>query len=147
MSDVTEAFTAEVVRLHDFFVEWFEGSTSDGFAAFDDAMGSDFYLVTPDGTLRSRMDIVEAVRSAGGSGPVAIWIEAPAVHSVSGDVIVGTYEEHQRREDMQSSRRSTAVLRRDRAAPAGWTWLTVHETWIEPPREVGAAQASTPASR
>lgn len=129
---VGDAVAAEVVRLHEFFEQWFADDGAGGFDAFDGAMGSTFYLVSPSGVVLSRSDIVGRVHEARGSGAMSISIERPVVRFDDGSTVISTYEEHQIRDGDATARASTVVMQRDATTPGGWTWLAVHETWITP---------------
>lgn len=147
-TDVGEAFSDEVERLHRFFTEWYAGTPDRHFGDFDDATAPTFHLVVPDGRVLRRSEIVAAVRDAGGSGGITIEIRNPCVRYDDGSIVIGTYEEHQVRDGRPSARQSTAVMRRDPDTPGGFSWLAVHETWIsEPTRSESGPQASMPDSR
>ncbi len=139
MADLT--YAEEVERLHRFFADWFadrDDRDDRDFADFADAMAPDFYLVSTDGEVMSRSDIVGFVEGARGTGVVDITIVDPVIRS-DGSVLVGTYEEHQVKRGIPSSRLSTAVLTRNPAAPGGWSWHAVHETWIVAPEAPDAS--------
>jgi len=125
----------EVRRLHEFFVEWYTGRIGrDAFYRVDDALGADFRMVTPDGTLHERSDVVEMVRSSyGRNDPDEFDIEIRNVERRSGftDHATVRYEEWQTTPDGTSGRISTALLRDDEDTPGGICWLDLHETWLE----------------
>ena len=135
-------FADEIRRVHAFFEDWFADRGDRSFGDFDDAMADEFVLVATDGDLMDRDSIVGFVEHARGSGVVEIDIVDPNVTFDDGSTVIGTYEEHQVKRGVASSRQSSVVMRRDETAPGGWMWMLVHETWIEPP-----GQASTPSSR
>ena len=126
-------FADEVIRLHQFFADWFADRGDRDFGEFAAAMAPDFYLVSTDGHLMPRDEIVGFVEGARGSGEVEISIVDPVVRA-DGKVLIGTYEEHQIKRGNASSRLSTAVMTRDATAPGGWAWHAVHETWISSPQ-------------
>ncbi|MGI9642383.1 MAG: hypothetical protein ACR2N9_06340 [Acidimicrobiia bacterium] len=123
------SFDEEVTRLHDFFEAWFSGGDGLSVADFDDALADDFMIISPDGRLSSRAEIVHIVEQARNSGPVEISVVTPRL-IVDGHVTVGTYEEHQIRAGRSTQRISTAVLSVEPDAPGGWLWHLVHETWL-----------------
>ena len=128
------SYADEVDRLHAFFEDWFADRNARDFAEFDDAMADDFYLVSTDGDLMRRDEIVGFVHGARGTGVVEIRIVDPVVRR-DDRVLIGTYEEHQVKRGIPSSRLSTTVMSRHDDAPGGWLWHAVHETWIVPPGE------------
>ncbi|MGI9666057.1 MAG: DUF4440 domain-containing protein [Acidimicrobiia bacterium] len=127
------AYAAEVERLHAFFADWFADRGRRSIEEFSSALDPAFYLVSTDGDRMSREAIVEFMDSARGTGDVAIKIVNPMIHSDDGEIVVGTYEEHQVKRGVASERISTAVMRREEGAPGGWLWIAVHETWTKPP--------------
>lgn len=128
----------EVVELHQFFQDWFNGQlddTDDAFARFDGALAPGFVIVGPDGGARGREDILRIVReshsSAAGDAPIRIWIEDVHIHRREGDLTFATYEEWQERAGEEPRGRiSTVVFKDDEGGPNALRWLHVHETWL-----------------
>ena len=129
-ASVQQAFADEVVRLHAFFDDWFAGRGDRSIDEFSTALEEHFMLVTPSGAVYDRDAIVELVEAGQGSGDAHIRVERPKVRHV-GAVLVGTYEEHQRRGSISSARISTVVMVERDGTPGGWSWIAVHETWLE----------------
>lgn len=124
-----EAFGVEVVRLHDFFQSWFSGDADASFVDFTHALADEFTIVSPDGSVSSRGEIIDIVQRGRHQGNVDITIVSPTV-MVEGAITVGTYEEHQTRDGRSTKRISTAVLSQCPSTPGGWLWHLVHETWL-----------------
>lgn len=119
---------AEVVRLHQFFEDWFHGSlAADSFATCEEALAPGFTIVTPGGELVTRFDILAAIRRHRGGEPAELRIETVGRHCQRlGDVHLTTYEERQ--DGPRSTiRLSTAVLTESDDV---FRWHAVHETWI-----------------
>jgi len=133
-----QAVEGEIVALHEFFQDWYRGVLArDAFDRFENALAPDFVIVNPDARALERGAILEAVRDAFGSDPEArLWIDNVAIRQRAGDVLTATYEEWQALAGKPArARLSTVVLRADAAAPGGWRWLHVHETWMPAGRE------------
>jgi hypothetical protein len=124
-----------VEDLHEFFVAWYDGSAGpDAFDRLDDALAPDFEMIAPDGTRHDRPAVVRMVReSFDRDDPDAFDIEIRNVELVRemGAHAAVRYEEWQTRGGTETGRISTALLRADESAPAGFAWLDLHETWIE----------------
>lgn len=126
------SFAAEVIRVHDFFNDWYGGRGERSFSEFSDAMHPDFVLVPPSADVIVREDVIQMIRAGRGTDSAVVATEQHVVHH-RGDVTVGTYVEITMRADETLRRLSTAVMQGDASAPGGWLWLSVHETWIEGP--------------
>lgn len=127
------SFDAEIDRLHDFFARWWRGEAAD-LAEVSEALAPAFYLVSTDGSVMDRGVLVDYLRDSRTDEGVPIEIEIRNATMRSGSpLLVCTYEEHQIKRGIPSSRMSTAVMRTDRNGPGGWSWLAVHETWLAPP--------------
>ena len=126
----------EIIRLHDFFVEWMTGlveETDDEFARFGDSMGEDFYIVAPSGRLTKRATLIDGLYNTYNQQQnFRIWIENIQVQHALGDVIVATYEEWQetKDDDKITARLSSVVFTKDSTKPNGLLWQCVHETWL-----------------
>ena len=129
-ASVQQAFADEVVRLHAFFDDWFAGRGGRSIDEFSRSLEEHFMLVTPDGAVYDRDAIVTLVEDGRGSGDAHIRVERPMIRHVGG-VVVGTYEEHQRRDGVSSARISTVVMVEREGTPGGWSWIAVHETWLQ----------------
>ena len=69
-------------------------------------------------------------RLAADADEFEIWIENFRLRWAAGDNALVTYEEWHRRRGATSARLSSALFRREAAAPCGVAWLHVHETWL-----------------
>jgi hypothetical protein len=125
---------AQVNDLHRVIEEWLTGRsprTPASFAAFVDAHAPGFTMVTPEGALLRRDELVPGFEGAYGSAPgLAIRIDDVAVVHADAGSVVATYEEWQDGPAGPSGRRSTVLLDRDAAAPHGLRSRHLHETWI-----------------
>jgi hypothetical protein len=128
----------EVIELHRFFEEWFNGvlaATEQEFARLKMALGNGFLLISPAGLRNERESLVDGLRAAHGSHrldahPFKIWIKNPNFRSVAADVAIVTYEEWQEIDGRTTARLSSALFRRKANNPNDVEWLHVHETWL-----------------
>jgi len=134
----TLAVTNEIVRLHDFFQDWFNGARNHLIDEFADALDDAFFIVSPRGTVSDKDSIVAAVRGHANTGPIEIRVEHVEVRA-SGELglVIATYEEHQERQVESAVLVSTVGLIADPSCPGGYRWYFVHETFYE----------ATPSSR
>ncbi len=123
----------EVVELHQFFEDWFNGQIgADDFDRFSGVLAQDFTMIGPDGRLTHSQPLLEALGEAGGSkNGLQIWIENTVVLTRSGDLTLAVYEECQDLQGKKNRRRSTVLFRDKPVNPNGLEWIHVHETWLE----------------
>jgi hypothetical protein len=128
----------EVVQLHQFFQDWFNGvlpPTDEAFDRFSSVMGERFIIISPSGELTEREELLERLRAAHGiwremSRPGRIWIENLQVRHQVGDQVLVLYEEWQEIEGESRGRLSTALFRRREGTPNAVEWIHVHEVWL-----------------
>jgi hypothetical protein len=128
------ACRTEIEEVHRFFQEWFAGRLPR--EAFDrvDVLAEDFRIVWPDGSLTTRVELLERLQSAYGSraeAPLTIEIDRIELREVGPALWLATYEEWHGSETERQGRLSSAVLRlKAEGTPHGVEWLHVHETWL-----------------
>jgi hypothetical protein len=122
---------AEVVRQHVAIQDWLSGANASAWDSFVAALDARFEIVTPGGETVAKPALLDGFRAAFGTDP-AIRIEIRDAHVVAetDEVAVVRYEEWQSQCAAPNQRVSTAVLVRDRAAPLGWAWIALQETWL-----------------
>ena len=128
----------EVVELHRFFQDWFNGElppNEEAFRRFEAVMADQFMLISPDGVPTEREELVERLRQAHGiwrqtGQPGRIWIENLRIRHQVGQQAMVLYEEWQEIEGEPRGRLSTAVLQRKDGTPNGLEWIHVHEVWL-----------------
>ena len=110
---------------------WLSGADASVWHSFVAALDDGFEIVTPAGETVARAALLEGFRGAFGTDP-GITLEIRDAHIVAATdaMAVVRYEEWQSHCAVPNRRVSTAVLARDDAAPIGWTWITLHETWL-----------------
>ena len=87
-------------------------------------------MVTPQGDVLTRAQVLAGVRDGHGARHVRIWIEEPALLWDSASIVIARYQEWQQEAADPKGRVSTVVFERDGATPNGLRWLSVHETWL-----------------
>lgn len=129
--------TAEIVRLHDFFQEWFRGeveATDEEFSRFAAVMDEKFAIVGPGGQLTELPALTTGLRNAHGQQPeIRIWTENHQLRWQTETVTLFTYEEWQESAAGTTTRLSSVLFQHDPEALHGLCWLHVHETWIATP--------------
>ena len=139
MSISTESCHREIVELHAFFQDWFNGTIPESGSAFDQftaGMAESFTMRMPGGERFDHDSIIERVRGAYGyareSGPVKIWIENIRTVESGEDRAVIEYEEWQTDSPAAPprGRRSVATFETDANVPNGVAWVDLHEEWL-----------------
>ena len=128
---------SEVVELHRFFEDWFMGRLEDSeeaFSRFADVMADGLTMISPEGAVTGRADLLEALRNAHGAcvggGSISIRVANIQQHQRSDGLCLVTYEEWQNKGSGDQGRISSALFRTRPGAPNGVEWLHVHETWM-----------------
>ena len=128
----------EVLELHQFFQEWFNGTlenTEAAFERFDSVMADDFEIINPEGQKSSRAGIIARLQAAHGfqanaTPPMRIWIENLHSRPLPGGDQLVTYEEWQETGGITRGRLSSALFSSSADTPNGVQWHHVHETWL-----------------
>ncbi len=131
MSDTETLARVEVARLHAAFEAWFratEPGEVDGFASIEGSLAKDFRMVTPDGQILERSELLERLRAARGKRDIAIRTRLVEALRIDGEHMLAVYEEQQVEDEATSTVVSTALLAFSPDGPDGILWLRVHET-------------------
>jgi len=131
MSLVERAET-ETIDFHRFLECWFAERTDDP-GRLDAVLAKDFHIVSPQGEVTSRAEMIEEVEAAHGvydDAEFSIRIEAFEPRYVAEEVCLATYEEW-RRVDSRSEGRVSTALFREGGTPNGVEWVHVHETGMQ----------------
>ena len=122
----------EVIELHDLLGRWLSGEldpTDANFDRFARVHAEDFSLVTVDGELLGRGQLLDGLRAAHGARPgLRVRVEDARVLYRGENLVVVGFGERHRVEGSSTMRLTTAVLRRKEGNPNGLEWLRVHET-------------------
>ncbi len=125
----------EIEELHAFFVAWYTRQAGE-FDRMEAVIAPDFEMVTPDGDRLDRGAVLGMVRDGRGrheQGTFDIDVRDVALLDRSDGHAVARYEEWQTSPDGGDGRVSTVAFRPDPGAPNRLAWVTVHETWLDPP--------------
>lgn len=120
----------EVDELHQFFQALFLAEI-DSIDRAEAALGPDFTMVGPDGTVSQRADVLAQLRSGHGhSAELRIEIEEHRTVVETDAVIVGEYIEFHSFADDGNRRRTTVAFDVDPDGPNGVRWRHAQETWL-----------------
>ena len=131
--DLIARAQTEVIKRHDFFVEWFTGRASEAdLSASLRAFAPDMVMIEPDANTIDTEEIAAMITGARGKRPAdfEIRVDLIAARQLSEDVALVVYDEHQVIDGQKSARRSSAVFSADPEAPEGVVWRQLQETWI-----------------
>ena len=128
----------EIVELHAFFENWFNGyleKNDQDFQRFLGVLDDKFELITPSGQKHTREEILKLVWNSHGSrsnsdNPMKIWIENFNYKQISDSIFLVTYEEWQKIENSNKGRLSTAIFQRSEYKYNDINWIHVHETFL-----------------
>ncbi|MHA2250812.1 MAG: DUF4440 domain-containing protein [Candidatus Kariarchaeaceae archaeon] len=122
----------EVIELHQFFQDWFNGKLKkERFDRVEKVIGEDFELINPDGEKTTREQILNGIRDSQESRTdMEMWVEDVTTRRV-GDLMLTTYYEVHRENDMVKKRMSSALFAYAPNTPNYCQWLHVHETWSD----------------
>jgi hypothetical protein len=135
MDELRDRCAAQIRDLHRVIEDWLGGRvprTHSAFAAFADAHAPGFTMVTPDGALLGRDQLLPGFEGAYATAPgLRISISGVALVHAAGGAAVVTYEEWQDGPAGRTGRRSTVLLEGHAGAPHGLRSRHLHETWID----------------
>eukprot|EP01063_Lacrimia_lanifica_P022205 TRINITY_DN29869_c0_g1_i1.p1 TRINITY_DN29869_c0_g1~~TRINITY_DN29869_c0_g1_i1.p1 ORF type:complete len:156 (+),score=37.40 TRINITY_DN29869_c0_g1_i1:46-513(+) len=132
--------TAEVVRLHECFEGWFNGTLSDadgGFAAIAAVLPADFWMVPPSGETVANPALLarlEQLRHCSKHGATTIEVRNVRVVHGSPTACLISYEEWQRTPLAEGAVKASARISSALLRPAdnlyGVEWVHLQETWL-----------------
>ena len=129
----------EIIELHQFFQDWFNGAgpnTDEQFARAAGVLAEGFVIISPDGTLTEGAPLLARIRQGHGTRPnFRIWVEDFRFHRQDGHIALTTYQEWAEIGEETTARLSTALFREKAGTPNGVEWLHVHETWLRQMQE------------
>ena len=138
--ELVEICSKEIDLLHFFFVNWYSGiieKTSENFLQLEKALSEKFFLITPEGKILNRSEIIELINSNYGKykglqGEFEIWIKNPIFRYIKEDVITLTYEEWQKIGYETHGRLSSVAFLHKEGTDTlkNLKWLHVHEVWL-----------------
>ena len=131
--DLIERAKTEIVKRHDFFVEWFTGRAAEADLQISiRAFAPDMVMIEPDSNTIGKEAIVGMITGARGKRPTdfEIRVDMIAARQIADNIVLVVYDEHQVIDGEKSARRSSAVFSADPDAPEGVVWRQLQETWI-----------------
>jgi hypothetical protein len=129
MTPLAAAAAREVVELHALFEELFTGRSRD-FSRCEKAFSPRLEMVTPDGRLVTRAEVMESLRRATARELRITILDVAAMREDAESVLLRYIEEQYR--DQETTRRlSIALFETANDAPLGVAWRYLQETWIE----------------
>lgn len=132
-SEGEKACKAEVIRLHQFLVNWRTGAIAKNentFKLLSEVLSSDFQVVSADGDIIGRTDLLqEIIKSYNTYEKGDLTVDINNFRLIrSGKTCLMTYKEWQRIESTTTARIATVVFRRLKESRL--EWVHVHETWV-----------------
>ena len=134
MTDLAAAAIREAIDLHAVFEAWLSSGEA-AFARIEAAFDPGFRMVTPEGRLVTRDEVLDRLAGAAGARGAGFRIaveDALPLAAPPGHVLLH-YLERQWTGGTETLRRASALFRADPTGPNGVSWLFVQETWITPP--------------
>jgi hypothetical protein len=129
MTPLAAAAAREVVELDALFEELFTGRSRD-FSRCEKAFSPRLEMVTPDGRLVTRAEVMESLRRATARELRITILDVAAMREDAESVLLRYIEEQYR--DQETTRRlSIALFETANDAPLGVAWRYLQETWIE----------------
>ncbi len=126
---------AEIVQLHQFFQDWYNGAlpeSKETFQRLKNALADGFRIITPDAKIIERETILNAIESAHNTrSDMRIWIEDVRIQRWFEDQILASYQEWQKINEKTTCRLSSVIFGSNPENPNGLEWLYVHETWMD----------------
>ena len=120
----------EVDELHEFFEALFLAEV-DSLERAEVALGADFTMIGPDGTVSGRNQVLAQLQAGRGhSSQLRIETEGHRTIVETDTVVVGEYIEVHHFADGGNRRRTTAVFDIDPNGPNGVRWRHAHETFL-----------------
>lgn len=129
----------EVKELHQFFEGWFTAQIPHAEKMLERVSGvlsDDFQLITPEGHLLTRDDLIDQLKKSHGSQSTRDTYRIKVSNfdgrtlTADGVIFLTTYQEHQYIDDEINTRLSSSLFRSKPEAPNQVEWIHVHEVWI-----------------
>ena len=133
MNTLLEDVRREIVELHEFFSDWFNGNTNQDQLKprFLSRLHSDFIFIPPEGVVLDADDISNAfAQGYGTNSDFKIQIRDVTIRHEMGNHILVTYTEWQagaKLSGYENNARFTTVLM-EKGKP--FKWLHLQETWL-----------------
>ena len=124
----------EITELHQFFEKWYRGkieNTGQSFSRMADVLAAEFTLITPDGHVVERKQLLDLMRSEYFAKPeIKIWVENCRLRFSDQNVYIVIYEEHGVDKNQKRVSLITAVLRENQKQVNGLEWVHINEVHL-----------------
>ncbi|MBN2391581.1 MAG: DUF4440 domain-containing protein [Anaerolineae bacterium] len=125
-------YEKEIRELHAFFRTWYRGTVNDSdesFSRIEDVLASEFTLITADGYVVARDQLLGLLRSeyATKNPDIEMWVENIQLRLATDDIVLVSYEEHGITTNGKKSTLITALLRKNPKRQNGLEWIHIHE--------------------
>ena len=121
----------EISELHAFFEAWYRGVINNSDSVFhrlSDVLAPEYMLITSDGHVLDREQVLSFLRSAYAAKPdIDICAKNIQLRIESGEILLITYEEHGTTENKTRATLISAILRKNPVKPNDVEWLHIHE--------------------
>ena len=127
-------YEKEIHELHSFFEAWYQGrieNTDHEFSRLEGVLAPEFTLITPDGHVVERDQLVAMMRSEYGTKPdIKMWVENCRLRFADDNIFVVIYEEHGVLKERKKASLITAILRKNPSRKNKLDWIHIHEVEI-----------------
>ena len=129
-----ENIEKEITELHQFFESWYRGkieNSEQSFSRMADVLAAEFALVTPDGHVVEREQLLDLMRTEYATKPeIRIWVENCRLRFSDQNVFIAIYEEHGINNNRERVSLITAVLRENQQQLNGLEWVHLSEVHL-----------------
>ena len=129
-----ENIEKEITELHQFFQSWYRGNIENSersFSRLADVLAAEFALITPDGHMVERDQLLDLMRAEYATKPeIKIWVENFRLRISDQNVFIVIYEEHGIDKTREQVSLITAVLRENQKQLNGLEWVHIGEVHI-----------------
>ena len=132
---MNENVKSEIIRLHQFFTLWFNGRIEEQeIDQFISVIHDDFILITPNGQIIDKSEIIEAIKKSYNSKEFEnnfkiVIVNVRVTHS-SENYFQAMYNEVQYEDNLKTNRLSSVLFKINEKLENKLEWIHVHETWV-----------------
>ena len=129
-----ENIEKEISELHQFFESWYRGNIENSersFSRLADVLAAEFALITPDGHVVERKQLLNLMRAEYATKPeIKIWVENCQLRFSDQNLFVVIYEEHGIDKGRKQESLITAVFRKNQKQVNALEWVHIHEVHL-----------------
>lgn len=137
MKNINSQIQKEIVQIHQYFEDWYNGSSAEDYIEFDlnvsNRFCDNFKIVMPDGTLYQRNEILKVIKDGYGTGDnFQIEIKMISTEAIKEDLFLVLYEEwHSESGKDRAGRIAAVILKKNDECVLGYEWIHCHESPIQ----------------